>query len=232
MARVRPRPGVTVLLIGLFLGALVIGADRLIPPQHLPWKPLSLSDPVGLATHLKIVTLQPEACRRLLSENQVTFTPVPDRTEQPSCAVRNAGRLSTGFPRLSPAGPVLACREAVALVIWERQVVQPAAERLLSGEVTTIDNFGSYNCRDVRDRPGQISQHATANALDVAGFRFDTGRHVTVLKDYRDPGAAGAFLRRVKSGACAIFGTSLGPDYNALHRDHFHLDMAPWPMCR
>ncbi|WP_208534621.1 extensin family protein, partial [Pseudomonas aeruginosa] len=24
----------------------------------------------------------------------------------------------------------------------------------------------------------------------------------------------------------------LGPDYNAAHRDHFHLDMGLWKVCR
>lgn len=39
----------------------------------------------------------------------------------------------------------------------------------------------------------------------------------------RSPEAA--FLRRVHAGACGIFGTVLGPDANAAHRDHFHFDM-------
>jgi hypothetical protein len=35
------------------------------------------------------------------------------------------------------------------------------------------------------------------------------------------------FLRRLHKGACGIFGTVLGPEANAAHRDHFHLDLAP-----
>lgn len=231
--RAHPLAILAVWLVGIVLagGMGVWLTDRYVPPQHLPWKPLKVSDPVGWATRIKVATVTPAACRRILAEGGVTFTPVPDRGRL-FCTIRDAGRLGAGFPRLSPAGPVLTCREALGLAIWERQVVQPAADRLLNGQVTAIDQFGSYNCRDVRDRPGQISQHATANALDVAGFRIDTGRHVTVLKDYRDPGAAGQFLHRIEKGACAIFGSTLGPDYNALHRDHFHLDMAPWSVCR
>jgi hypothetical protein len=34
-----------------------------------------------------------------------------------------------------------------------------------------------------------------------------------------------AFLRRLHSGACTVFGTVLGPEANEAHRDHFHLDM-------
>jgi hypothetical protein len=35
-----------------------------------------------------------------------------------------------------------------------------------------------------------------------------------------------AFLRRLHKGACGIFGTVLGPEANAAHRDHFHFDLA------
>ena len=34
------------------------------------------------------------------------------------------------------------------------------------------------------------------------------------------------FLRRVHANACKTFGTILGPEANAAHRNHFHLDMA------
>jgi hypothetical protein len=35
------------------------------------------------------------------------------------------------------------------------------------------------------------------------------------------------FLHRVHAGACHIFGTVLGPDANAVHRNHLHLDLKP-----
>ena len=35
-----------------------------------------------------------------------------------------------------------------------------------------------------------------------------------------------AFLHAVHDGACAQFTTVLSPDYDANHRDHFHLDLA------
>ena len=37
--------------------------------------------------------------------------------------------------------------------------------------------------------------------------------------------AESVFLHRVHDDACDIFGTVLGPDANAAHHDHFHLDM-------
>jgi hypothetical protein len=36
-----------------------------------------------------------------------------------------------------------------------------------------------------------------------------------------------AFLHEVHETACRTFGTTLGPEANAAHRNHFHVDMAP-----
>jgi len=41
-----------------------------------------------------------------------------------------------------------------------------------------------------------------------------------------------AFLRAARDGACRWFATTLGPDYNALHADHFHLQSRGWGTCR
>jgi hypothetical protein len=37
------------------------------------------------------------------------------------------------------------------------------------------------------------------------------------------------FLRDIHTGACRIFGTTLGPEANDAHRNHFHVDMAERP---
>jgi len=37
--------------------------------------------------------------------------------------------------------------------------------------------------------------------------------------------AEAQFLRRLHRSACEVFGTVLGPEANAAHRDHFHLDL-------
>ena len=35
------------------------------------------------------------------------------------------------------------------------------------------------------------------------------------------------FCIEAHAAACRIFGTTLGPEANADHRNHFHVDMAP-----
>jgi hypothetical protein len=53
-----------------------------------------------------------------------------------------------------------------------------------------------------------------------------------VLGDWTDNGDKGRFLRQVRDGACKQFSTVLGPEYNAAHRNHFHVDMGRWQVCR
>jgi hypothetical protein len=84
---------------------------------------------------------------------------------------------------------------------------------------------------------GDWSEHAGANAIDVAAFVLEDGRRVSVLADWADEGAEGRFLREARDGACRLFATVLSPDYNRAHRDHFHLDQAGrgamgWRACR
>jgi hypothetical protein len=98
--------------------------------------------------------------------------------------------------------------------------------------VSRVQHVGTYNCRNVYHREqGRRSQHATANAIDIAGFTLANGREVRLLRDWKAEGAPGAFLREVRDGACRYFGAVLGPDYNAAHRDHFHLDKGLWSRC-
>jgi hypothetical protein len=43
---------------------------------------------------------------------------------------------------------------------------------------------------------------------------------------------AAGFLHQVHDDACSVFHVVLGPDYNAVHSTHFHLDMGPSRACR
>ncbi|MDP1565718.1 MAG: extensin family protein [Polaromonas sp.] len=86
--------------------------------------------------------------------------------------------------------------------------------------------------------PGNRSQHATADALDIAGFTLANGRSISVLRQWQaDEAAAVAapdalFLKEAHRGACRYFKGVLGPDYNAAHKDHFHLETGGYGICR
>jgi len=80
---------------------------------------------------------------------------------------------------------------------------------------------------------GQWSEHAFANAWDITGFELEDGRMISVLKDWNgNDKTRQKFLRGARDKACKIFRVTLSPDYNAAHRDHFHVDMGPSSACR
>lgn len=218
----------------LLLLVLAVAAVRLLErlsPLNRAWTPSDLSRLDGPATALRIASAgdDPRWCRQILRASGVTLEPVPDRVTGPGCGFTGAVRL-TGAP-WSPRGTVVTCPVAVAMDSWEKLSVRPAARALVGSNLTGIDHYGSYSCRPIAGSSRQ-SQHATANAVDIAGFRFARGAPASVTRDWNGSGPRRDFLRRVHDDACKLFGTTLGPDYNAAHRDHFHLDMANWNFCR
>lgn len=204
-----------------------------VPPQHLPWTPLRIGDPVGLATRDKLTAIGDASCRAVLAEGGVRFAPRPDRDNGGFCRLRDTGVIEGGLTaRLEPARPLLTCRQTLAVAIWDRQVVQPAARAELGRTVAAIRHYGTYACRTVYGRPGaRPSQHATANAIDVAAFRFAGGGEASVLADFHGQTPEGRFLHRVRDGACRVFGHTLSPDYNRAHRNQLHLDMSSFTIC-
>lgn len=227
-------------IVGLFLiwaivGVMALLAERTIPAQHLPWKTLSVIDPIGVATKAKAARTgeDPAACRAVLTQGGMTFKEVQEVSADGMCQVRDAVRFTGGMAPLKPSDVSMTCKEALAVSIWERQVVQPAAFEVLGEAVVAIDNYGSYACRRIYGQAeGPISEHASANALDVAGFKLANGETISVLKDWNDPGPKGRFLHRVRDDGCRVFITVLSPDYNAAHANHLHLDMGGGALCR
>jgi hypothetical protein len=213
---------------------LVVAVNAWAPPQDLPWKPLRLDQPVGLATGVKFAraAADPALCRKVLSEGGVSFADQPDRRSG-DCATANVVRLSDGTAvPLAPPAPAMTCPLALGYAFWTRHVVEPAARAELGAPVTRIEHYGTYACRNIYGRAeGRRSEHAFANALDAAGFRTAAGE-ITVARDFRRQDAKGRFLHRVRDGACPWFRTVLSPDYNQAHRDHLHLDFGRYRACR
>jgi hypothetical protein len=82
-----------------------------------------------------------------------------------------------------PAVP-LNCRMVVALHKWVEKSLQPAARELLGSPVTRISS-GTYSCRNRYGLVnGKISEHAFANAIDIASFGTADGRTVNVLRHW------------------------------------------------
>ena len=243
MARVIRIAVAWIVVLALPAAAYLLGRDYVRRhPQDVPWTELRLDQRIGIFTLRKLAALadDPARCRTLLLQAGSADVMAPPRAAGPNCGYAAGVRLvaATGEVRFAPAAPVASCPVAAALVLLERQVVQPAALRHLGSPVTAIDHAGTYSCRRLYGRTtGEYSEHATANALDITAFRTADGRAVSVLSDWRSDGPEGAFLREVRDGACRLFATVLSPDYNAAHADHLHLDQAErgqtgWGRCR
>jgi hypothetical protein len=201
-----------------------------LPPAWDPFAPLDLAAPPNLLTGFKLSRLEGEACRAALQAVGVSVTPVADQRSAEGCAVTDAVRPRDGL--LSPAAPMMRCPLAAAWELYRRHDLDPAARSELGAGLRAVRHLGTYNCRNVNNAAqGRRSQHATANALDVAGFTLTDGREISVARDWNGPGPEAAFLRAARDGACRWFGAVLGPDYNAAHRDHFHLDRGWWQRC-
>jgi hypothetical protein len=107
---------------------------------------------------------------------------------------------------------------------WARYGADRAARQILGSPLRSIETMGSYSCRNVAGS-GRLSAHATADAVDIAAFVLEDGRRISVLDDWSDGSKAErTFLRVVHQSACKRFGTVLGPDYNAAHDNHFHVE--------
>lgn len=219
-------------LVILIAGAALLARDYIRRhPQDVPWTALNLEQPVGAFTGRKLAALgdDPEQCRALLEAAGAEDESAPPVSAREQCGYENGIRLTPEgrAVRYSPSPLVTSCPVAAAMFIFERQVIQPAARRHLESDVTAIEHFGSYSCRRLYGREeGAFSEHSTANALDIAGFRLADGSRISVVRDWESDGAHGAFLRDVRDGACKLFSTLLSPDYNAAHADHLHLDQA------
>jgi hypothetical protein len=193
-------------------------------PQHNPWAPLDLRDPPGWATARKLAALRVDVteCRAVLARSNVAFAALPAAGEG-ACA--RPDRTQLGDYPLAPNTPAVTCPVAAALELWRRESVAPAARAILGSDLARIEHLGAFSCRRMYGgADGPWSEHATANAIDIAAFVLEDGRRISVLKDWDGTDEAAAFLRTVRNGACGSFTTVLSPDYNAAHADHFHLD--------
>lgn len=124
-------------------------------------------------------------------------------------------------------GATLGCPMTAALERWMAGVVQPAALAAYGVPVVSVKNAASYGCRTRNHKRGaRLSEHAFANALDIAAFTLADGRSVTIAGGWRGEAADRTFLRRVHDGACGPFSTVLGPGSDGMHEDHLHLDLA------
>ena len=175
-------------------------------------------------------------CLARLDSAGSRYSALPDKYYGAGCSTVGSVQLSAisgdaGEFGLSNIGPV-ACPLADRFAGWARYGVDRAARQILGSQLVRIETFGSYSCRNVAGS-SRRSAHASAEAIDVSAFVLADGRRISISDGWRSrTNEEREFLRVVHSSACKRFGTVLGPDYNAAHEDHFHLEAGQGTFCR
>ena len=205
-----------------------------VPDEWNPWAPLDVEARLNWTTRFKLARVVNDRglCLARLGEAGVRYEPVADRTISDGCGFENAVRVrATSVAVGEPF--TLSCRSALTLALWEKHVLQPVSQAWFDVPVVRIEHYGSYACRNLYGRKdAPLSRHATADALDIAGFTLKNGKRVSVARDWNGSDREALFLRDVHRGACRVFDSVLGPEYNTAHRDHFHLDRGGYRVCR
>ncbi len=232
---------VTVLFIGM-IGGGFWAVNRYVPPQHLVWKALDTTRPLGFATKQQLfaLNLKPSKTCLSLAQNTAGFKTADANPQRPTSGIGKGvcgwdvalSVSGTNDVSFTPSETQMQCPLSVAAFLWQREV-DTLARKYFNQPLAKIHHYGSYSCRRQRgNSSGQWSEHAFANAWDVAGFELKDGTHINILKDWDGERKKAKFLRGARNAACDIFRVTLSPDYNEAHKDHFHLDMGPTSSCR
>lgn len=219
---------VAVVLLG---SALMRHPDTPLPDRWNVFEPLAVKDPITPLTAWKLdwATSDPKLCKQVM-QDVGRITEMDDLEVDGNCGI--VGRVQLRRVGDADIGPIeTACATALRTAMWEEHGVQPIALDLFNAKVSRIRHVGSYNCRRISGT-SRMSTHATASAIDVTGFDLTDGTRIRLLKDWDDDVLKAQFLREVRDTSCDWFGTTLGPDYNAAHADHFHLQNKGWGTCR
>ena len=190
---------------------------------------LALVAPPPLPEALRAVEPVDSECLVRLRTLGVAFTEVAAIDPGGECNVDhplNVTGLGAGIA-LEPEA-ILNCRTAESLARWMQDIVVPAALARLGEAPTKVVHGSTYVCRPRNNVAGaKLSEHAHANAVDIASIGFAKREPVAIGAGAGKPTAD--FEAEIRAGSCTYFTTVLGPGSNAAHAAHFHLDMAVRP---
>lgn len=225
----------------VILGAILVAAMSWfghVRTSMLPFPPINIEKSYAfIGWRLSGLKYDQTACRKALDHPTVQSRRIPDSAVRDGCGWVNAVRM-TRIGGVASSSVRVSCPVAVALSMWMRQVVQPAARKHLGTEVARMKHLGTYSCRNIK---GSIfskylnrrSEHATANAIDISAFTLKNGGTVNILRDWTRSGSPKSeFLKEIHYGACSYFRVVLGPEANYLHANHFHFDRGPLIRCK
>lgn len=225
------RRGLAILVIAAIALAMAVVVLARTGKLPTPFGPLDLAEKPGLLTEARLFLMgnDTQACIAALRHVGVAVQPMPPRSDKPGCDRVGTVTISR-FSKASIDPEEMRCEIALRLYLLERHDIQPLAQRYFGKSVDKLYDFGSYSCRNKRGG-WTLSEHATANAYDLAGVRLAGGKVVTLKQGWRGDAATSGFLHDLRQRACTLFAMVLSPDYNSDHADHLHLDMGLWQGC-
>jgi len=228
----------SLLLLALLLGASLFGAMRLgfLPQRWSPFPPITLAERPEwfVDTRLSALRRDRDLCDAVLKSPYIDAVSVPDNPYKNGCGWVNAVKFQKAGGAVVGA-PKMTCEMAAAMALWIEHEVQPLAQSYFKERVTQVADMGIYDCRNIlgsKYLTNVRSQHATANAIDIAGFKLESGRRISILKNWDSNGPESEFLKEVHRRACRYFRVAIGPEYNALHKNHFHFDRGAFSRCK
>jgi hypothetical protein len=223
-------------IVSTVAAALALASCSLVPETGSDPGQRGVRQSVRAGQPVYAQSAEARACHARLGATEARFSPLPDQYYGAGCSTLDTVQLTelrsdNASLALGNLGPV-ACPLAETFAAWARYGVDRAARQVLGSALVRIETMGSYSCRDIAGS-AKRSAHATANAIDVSAFVLADGRRISVQQDWGE-GSAGEreFLRIVHQSACKRFGTVLGPEYNAAHYNHFHLERSGTAFCR
>jgi hypothetical protein len=82
---------------------------------------------------------------------------------------------------------VVNCAMVASLYRWVEDTLQPTAQDVLGTRITRLRNLSGYSCRNRNGSThsaDKLSEHAKANAIDIASFVTADGRTIDVAHDW------------------------------------------------
>lgn len=219
------------MIAALVGSALLRHPNTPLPERWNVFEPLKVRDPITPLTTWKLdwAASDPALCTQIM-QDAGRISVMDDLVKDRNCGIK--GRVALRSVGQSTIDPLeTACGTALRLAMWEHHGIQPVARDMFGADVRQIRHVGSYNCRRIAGTD-RMSTHSTGEAIDIIGFDLTDGTRIRLLKDWDDDGPKAQFLREVRDTSCDWFGTTLGPQYNAAHADHFHLQNRGWGTCR
>ncbi len=222
-------------------GALT-GQLRDLGPQTITARAMRGGEVVAEATvDVEVIDPSPASCQGWLDLYELAYTAGPTNpgvTDPVTLTTPINGMVHRYTSNTTPRATFyMDCTLARSLA--------KAAAILRAHDVVEVADIGVYNYRCIGGEgtppncPQGISQHAYAKAIDLAAFKTSDGTVYTVNTDWiidpdseetcAAPTIAGkdAFLHDVicELKAADVWNIVLTPNYNAAHRDHFHVDL-------